>query len=57
MEYETLILSPRMKNFYICKSCSAVVDNRDVHDNFHQGLARVADDAYYGGMLRPLGGL
>jgi hypothetical protein len=41
---------------FVCRDCGSIVLNQAKHDEFHSSLSRVADDAHWGGMNRPIGG-
>lgn len=66
MKYQALGLSTGMPiltpshddervNLYLCESCGSVVADTDIHDSFHANAERVADDASWGGLMRPIG--
>lgn len=44
--------------FYACPQCGAACDEDGMasHDKWHETMGRVARDAYWGGLNRPLGG-
>jgi hypothetical protein len=48
--------SGQLINVYVCGDCGSLVHVRATHDNWHSQYERVADDAYWGGMNRPIGG-
>lgn len=42
-------------SLYECKECGVVVVNVERHNAWHVRYEKVADDAYWGGMNRPIG--
>lgn len=52
MEYRKDVFKKQI----ICKGCGAVVGDTELHDKFHEGLARVASQASSADMwTRPIG--
>jgi hypothetical protein len=50
-----LIDGARSIKLYGCKRCGVVVYDTEKHDGKHANDARVAENARWGGMLRPIG--
>lgn len=40
---------------YECPDCGSAVSDRDKHDDFHKDLDTVSGNAWWGGLMRPLG--